>query len=380
MFSSQSHRKTSPRREDALKESQKGIRQQPKDDLPSGSAVLSPHRLAWIDYAKGIAILLVVLCHTVNGLILAGILPRQMPAWSFLNNYFYTFQVPVFFFVSGLFAERSLEKYGAAIFLRQKVLTLLYPYFIWQTGQILLMMAMEGWANHLTNLRQLLLTPVMPYMQYWFLYVLFLVYLLFTGLVWVGVRRTWIPMLALLFYALSWVEVPWQWPPYIFTLRHFLYFALGMLLSGALVRTNWMDRFNRITRICVSAALLAGTAILVSQGLGYTSPWRLWGACTGIAGVIALASALEDIPGLGFLSHLGKRSLEIYVVHVICIAGMRGVLMFLLGVRTPAVHILLGVTPGILSGLLAVYCCRRLGVDLFRAPMFPDYRRTADRE
>lgn len=353
-----------------MRESQQGIRKRPLDELPCAAANVPTRRLAWIDYAKGIAILLVVLCHTINGLILAGILPRQMPVWSFLNNYFYTFQVPVFFFVSGLFAERSLRKYGPGVFLKQKVLTLLYPYLIWQTAQIILMIATEGWANHLTNLRQLLLTPVLPYMQYWFLFVLFLVYLLFTGLARVGVRRTWLPILALLFYAFSWVEVSWHWPPYFFTLRHFLYFAMGVLLSRPLVGSSWIEGFSWLTRLFGGALLLAGTAILVSQGLGYTSPWRLWGACTGIAGVIALASALETTPGFGFLSHLGERSLEIYVVHVMCVAGMRGVLMFLLGVYSPIVHIVVGVTTGIISGLLAVYCCRRLGIDLFRAPMF----------
>ena len=46
-------------------------------------------RIAWIDAAKGIGILLVVLGHTFN-----------IPVW--LHNWIYSFHMPLFFLLAGL--------------------------------------------------------------------------------------------------------------------------------------------------------------------------------------------------------------------------------------------------------------------------------------
>lgn len=327
-------------------------------------------RTAWVDNAKGMAIMMVVVCHTINGLILAGILHRPVPVWAFLNDFFYTFQVPVFFLVSGLFAQRSLAKYGSRDFLKRKVGTLLYPYVVWQSIQIVLMIIAEGWANHLTDFRQLLLTPVLPYMQYWFLYVLFLVGAVYVALEKAGFSTRWMLVISLLMYAVSWIPVHIPWPPLVFTLRHFFYFSLGLSLSRVLLTNSISDQIPTASGILFGVILLGITACLVHFGWGYTSPLRILGATTGMAGVVFLSFALPRIPGAGIISRVGVRSLEIYVVHVICIAGVRGALISVFHVDQPLIHILAGITGGIVSGILSYQLFTAIGIDLFRAPFF----------
>lgn len=72
------------------------------------------NRKAYIDFLKGIGIILVICGH--------GQIPEHLAAW------IYSFHMPLFMFLSGLVYK---EKYATAKeFVLQKVKQLLYPYFI----------------------------------------------------------------------------------------------------------------------------------------------------------------------------------------------------------------------------------------------------------
>ena len=71
-------------------------------------------RMAWLDNAKGLGIILVVIGHALGGLIDAQ--PRSVPS-EFRELFFliYTVHMPLFFLLSGLLVGRRLEK-GAWLF------------------------------------------------------------------------------------------------------------------------------------------------------------------------------------------------------------------------------------------------------------------------
>lgn len=66
-------------------------------------------REAWVDYAKGIGIILVVFGHVNRGLYSAGI---QLSGSSYLltDSIIYSFHMPLFFFLSGLFLRNPWIK------------------------------------------------------------------------------------------------------------------------------------------------------------------------------------------------------------------------------------------------------------------------------
>ena len=69
---------------------------------------LKKSRLYWVDYLKGIAIILVVYRHS-----LLGIQGSGAPTPAYLENanmIFYSFRMPLFFMLSGIFASLSLRK------------------------------------------------------------------------------------------------------------------------------------------------------------------------------------------------------------------------------------------------------------------------------
>jgi len=66
-------------------------------------------RVQWVDYAKGIGIFLVVFGHTLRGLVNSSILETSTIVVS-IDQWIYSFHMPLFFYLSGLFIERSASK------------------------------------------------------------------------------------------------------------------------------------------------------------------------------------------------------------------------------------------------------------------------------
>lgn len=137
------------------------------------------NRLGWIDYAKGIAIILVVYRHVVYGLKNSGAVVSQWIIDG--NNMFYSFRMPLFFLLSGLFFERSIARKGESGFLVTRVNTLLYPYLLWALIQITLQMTFSSVVNaHRTGADYLnILVQPRHLDQLWYLFALFNVTLLY---------------------------------------------------------------------------------------------------------------------------------------------------------------------------------------------------------
>src|SRR5215210_2136145 len=68
--------------------------------------ILDRKRYHWVDYLRGVVILLVVYHHTYIGIQRSGI---DVPASiADANMVFYSFRMPLFFIISGIFISRSL--------------------------------------------------------------------------------------------------------------------------------------------------------------------------------------------------------------------------------------------------------------------------------
>ena len=81
-----------------------------------------------VDIVKGVAILLVAYGHTAQGMV-------HRRWWTgagadFSHTFVYSFHMPAFFFVVGLFALGSIAKRGNKRFTVEKLKTILYPYVL----------------------------------------------------------------------------------------------------------------------------------------------------------------------------------------------------------------------------------------------------------
>ncbi|MBF2083044.1 acyltransferase family protein [Thermoleptolyngbya sp. C42_A2020_037] len=303
-------------------------------------------RITLIDYAKGIGIFLVVLGHVLRGL--TGTVLQENALTQALDQWIYAFHMPLFFFLSGYLAERSVSKPLGTV-VSSKLRAIAYPYFLWSAIQETLRHLAGISDQPLSSLWRIVYSPIL---QFWFLYVLFAV-----SLVYLLLRKLKVPVavcfagFALLF-ASEFVDLslgPW---PVLYMIRlNAVYFALGAIASGV----DWVGRLQKVQRsILLPSAFFGFSLIALAAIVNLTSleAWLFPLAVLGIVASLSLAAYLEDLQRISFLQTWGLRSLEIFVAHTIFTAATRIVLQKGMNLNQPVIHIIVGTALGLGASLL----------------------------
>lgn len=130
-----------------------------------------PGRTAWVDAAKGMCIVLVVLHHVVMFLEPHGLVPAPL---SLLNTALASLRMPLLFLVSGLFLATALNR-GWRALLHRRVALFGWLYVLWTSAQFALFTALPaGTAPPMAtqSVSGLLTSPLLPAPSLWFLYAL----------------------------------------------------------------------------------------------------------------------------------------------------------------------------------------------------------------
>jgi fucose 4-O-acetylase-like acetyltransferase len=291
--------------------------------------------------------------HVLEGLREASLLPDS-PALLFLHRFLYAFHMPLFFFASGLLAARSIGR-GARFFVEARVRTVAYPYVVWSVLQALLLIALSPLTRDRPGVSLLLRLPYHPLMQFWFLYTLFAIALAFAGLYALGLRARGLVLFSLVSYAAApFMGLRWEVAQAV--LVFFVYFAAGVWLSprllapgSALPRPSW--------------GLALGGLLAAAVALGLDQRWatRPIAAALGIAATLIVAMGIDAAGRFGFFVKWGRRSLPIYVAHLMAVIASR-VLLVRLGVTSGATHVVLGLAAGLGGPLLLAWACERAGL------------------
>jgi fucose 4-O-acetylase-like acetyltransferase len=316
-----------------------------------------PSRQSWIDAAKGFGILLVVLGHALRGLQNAQLLPTS--GWSHaLDAWIYSFHMPLFFLLSGFFMEKAVHK-PLDRALKDRAKTLLWPYLVWSVLQTLVQIRMSSYTTSQYDWMHLFGILWKPLMQFWFLYVLLLV-----SLLWLGLRRVGIPAFTLLLTALI-LHLTQNgkgiWAMWDLVRIHGVWFAAGAVLG---IMPEFMERMR------LASASIRWTGILA--GFGLTS----WGAVMqpdhlltsnilwAVPGVLASLWLAMSMPSnrrpTRALAWIGQLSLEIYLVHTLASATMRAVLLHGFKIQDVALHLVLASAAGIVIPVIMVLISRRM--------------------
>jgi len=134
---------------------------------------MSPSRVAWVDYSKGICIILVVMMHAVTSY------AALVPGWTWLHNvveFAFPFRMPDFFLIAGLFLSKTIDG-PLTNYIDKKVVHFLYFYVMWLVIQLffveldVLVANPAEWASHVAW------GLVDPYQTMWFVYMLAVFYI-----------------------------------------------------------------------------------------------------------------------------------------------------------------------------------------------------------
>ncbi len=365
------------------------------DPTPDHTPSLPPAkpRVLWVDYAKGLSIFFVVVYHVWNGIMTRSAhIPSPEQIYDPINRAFEMMRMPLFFFVSGLFIGRSVQK-PAGQFVTDKLGAVVWPYLIWSCvhiGLTILLARLTGDTPE-TTLRELpYALAFSPVAQFWFLYVLFLAMMLY--LVLVKLRfATWAILLVgvgLLLVKLNIDLRPMTiatdrhhvglayWGPLFQLMNFFIYMTLGAMLAPVLLK-----RLDSVPARWLSAVAIGATAILTLAILLINREWVMrdasailldirWPVGIGyallsVAGALAIATLMSRTVGFGWTSFgwvrfMGQYSLYIFVMHVLFAAGIR-TLLLKIGVDGFVIHMIAGLSIGIIVPVLIAKVCKRFG-------------------
>ena len=323
-------------------------------------------RDAWVDYAKAIGILLVVYGHAARGVYNAGI-PMDTVLYERVDSIIYSFHMPLFFFLSGLFFLHSLGRRGPLALTLNKIDTIIYPYILWSLIQGLTEVGLAGYTTGHATLSEVL-SLWDPRVQFWFLYALFLVML--TAII---VYRTAAWPLLLVVLAAAVVAYVYQnrIPSFLhsdYVVKNFVFFALGAWFSAV------RDRVSRHPGPWAAVGVIAFVAVQyvfhVELGLVYADKGvaSLLVAIVSILAVTSVSMLLARAPAPWVLA-LGGASMAIYLMHILAGSGARIILGRLLGIQDAGIHLLVGCVTGVLLPILVLRLSGRLGIrGLFDAP------------
>jgi fucose 4-O-acetylase-like acetyltransferase len=331
---------------------------------------LNGARITWVDYAKGVGIFLVVFGHTLRSLHASRIV-ADSPSFHHVDSWIYTFHMPLFFLLSGLFAERRADR-SAGAFLQHRLATIAYPYLIWSTLQTLVMFAGSDYTNNKPNLFDLCRILIHPIMQFWFLYALFLI-----SIVYYVLRRCGLgPLGVLSAFAVFWTselwmpQIPW-WPLGVIRI-YGIYYSLGPVIQ----HHGGTERIERASTTALVLIVILGYGIITASVWHAENQILILGTAItlcGIAASVALAVLLSRAGSFDFVRVLGTYSLEIYVAHTIASASIRIALQKVLKVQDVTAHLAIGTIGGIVFPLLLAVLCRRFHAEfLFRFPKKAD--------
>ena len=274
-----------------------------------------PTRIAWIDAAKGIGLLCVIMGHLHIPLV---------------DTWVYFFHMPLFFFLSGFVFSGG--KYDFKTFLKKKLRTLVLPYFTLGGAIFLfwcLLYALDGCTagDYLQMLKNFLVQE--HFWTVWFLACLFL-----TELIYYGIHRalgknplaataasTALCAFGIARYRLGWGSLPWNLDV---ALVAQFFFHLGFCCKGLEPRLCRFDGWKLLPRLLTAGAMMAldlvlGFVCIRLSGASMDMSTGWYGnvllifpaALCGIAGVVLLARIFT----WKWLSWLGRHTMVIFAWH-----------------------------------------------------------------
>ncbi|MEA1952407.1 MAG: acyltransferase [Planctomycetota bacterium] len=342
-------------------------------------------RISWPDYVKGMAIVLVVLGHLLIGLKLVdgGETPRNAGAdWTFARftvDWIYAFHMQAFFFISGLLSQQSTRR-TARDFLAVKLRTIVYSYFLWSVVQILLMLAVAGKTTHAVSWLDLATITYRPVMQFWFLYALFAMLVVFAVLRMLRFGPWAMLAFSIVVYLFSPFLPVGTWDPIVWVFQGMIFFGVGVAAARATLMGTAAVSSIRLAVWGVACTVLLTLGVWCLGPLDLPDDVRdarflpLFAskpvlALLGIGMLFSAGELLARGGRLDALRRYGILTLQIYVAHTITMAATRMVLYKVFKVEDVWIHLAAGMIAGIYFPLALWWLCRRFGFPyLFALP------------
>jgi uncharacterized membrane protein YcfT len=319
-------------------------------------------RIDWVDTAKGICIILVVMMHSTLGV------EKAMGQTGYLNAFIEwakPFRMPDFFLISGLFLARRINADWRS-YLDSKVLHFVYFYLLWMTIQFLFkgpgMVAELGATG---AAREYALALIEPFGTLWFIYLLAIFFVV------VKVMKNVPPVMVFMMGALlEALPIHTGWIVIDEFAARFVYFFAGYWLAQTIFNSaHVLWTRNALAVLAMIYIWSTGHSYAVIYGYSELPVMSLVLGLAGASAVIATSVLLARSGLANWLRYLGENSIVIYLSFFLFMATTRSVGLKLM----PAINVdhlsALTTAAGLVGPVLLFWVVRRTPLSfLFKRP------------
>ena len=330
-------------------------------------------RIDWVDYAKGICIVLVVMMHSTLGV------EKAAGSVSWLHGFIdwaRPFRMPDFFMISGLFLASSIDKPWRK-YLDSKVLHFLYFYVLWLFLQTIFKACLVCGLDGAIEASKVFLTGfVEPFGTLWFIYLLPIFF------VTIKLLRNVPPLLMFLAGALLLsVRVDTGWLLIDEFASRFVYFYVGFWLA------KYIFAFAAEVNAKPVAVILAGLVIwgfgnyqMVQSGFSLLPGFSLVLGLIGACAVVSTGVLLSKFKMAHALRYCGQNSIVIYLSFFLFMATSRTIFLKLVPHFDLGWMSLIVTTSGVIGPIVLFWLTRKTKLDfLFKRPEWAKLAKTLER-
>ena len=315
-------------------------------------------REIWVDYAKAIGIILVVYGHVARGVFKAGM--EYAPViHNLVDSVIYSFHMPLFFFLSGLFFIQTLRKRGARGFFINKTETILYPFIVWSLLQGGIEVILSSHTNNHTSIADVLSLFWEPRAQFWFLYALFLI-----SIISVYVYKNLDTKFNLTVFAIASLAYLLRdhfnlIPAVGYVSKNFVFFSLGILMYEN--KKILANKNSYILPVFFIAFVVLQCVFHYQLNLTYLTDQYLFSLVLALVSIIFIASLCLYLSKyrIQWLKLLGVSSLIIFLMHILVASGIRMALQKVFGIEDVLLHLVLGTLLGVMVPLMCGHYLKR---------------------
>jgi uncharacterized membrane protein YcfT len=285
----------------------------------NGTSAATGNRVDWVDYAKGICIIMVVMMHSVLGVEAAAGQTGFMHA---LVAFAKPFRMPDFFLISGLFLGVVIDR-DWRTFLDRKVVHFAYFYLLWVTIQFGFKapaFAAESSWQHAGYLY--LESFIEPFGTLWFIYLLPIFFVVIKA-----TRKMPAPLILGIACVLEAMHIVTGWTVIDEFCARFVYIYSGYLFAAYVLALSNGARARPWAAIAGLSAWALINAGLVASGV---SEWPVISLALGLAGacaIITIGTLLARAHLLNSLRFCGEHSIVIYLAFFLPMAATRTLLL-----------------------------------------------------
>ncbi|WP_172123557.1 MULTISPECIES: acyltransferase family protein [unclassified Devosia] len=324
----------------------------------------SKQRLDWVDTAKGISILLVVMMHSAIGV---GEVTSQVSYLHWIIAWASPFRMPEFFLISGLFLSQVIDRDWRR-YADRRVVHYLYFYALWALIHLLFKEAV-GAGHPVTAMTHMLWAIVEPYGVLWFIYML-AAFSAVAKLLHNARAPHWLVLIGAALLQLVHVQTGWYLLDQF--AEHFIYFYSGYVFAPVVFRlVAWAQDHVVQTLAGLSLWALLETLLVFSPGYRVLPMTIHMGLSTApgihlalaLAGSVALcvvAGLVSKLAFMDWLRWLGAQSIVVYLAFALPMAATR-ILLVRVGFTNADLISTLVMSSAVLTPLVLFWLIQRTG-------------------